>query len=321
MNNRLGKLDPVELRYSWEDEAADFTPWLAQPENLELLAETIGMDELELVGTEQSVGDFSIDILTKDMEGHYVIIENQLEKTNHDHLGKLITYAAGMGATAVIWIARTFREEHRKALEWLNDATLPGINFFGIQLELWRIGNSAAAPRFNLVSQPNEWGKRAKASGQEAGTTEGQRLWLEFWSQFVDFCNEKGTSLRLRHAADQGWFIIALGRARMHLSLRCRPRLGTIRCGLFIQHPQSVEAFEQLRHQKKEIEAELGPLEWAAPERDGGRARIDQSRQANPEDRHTWPELFGWLKERAEAFHAAFAPRVRALNLEAEEEE
>lgn len=164
----LGRLIRVDLREAWQDEAAHFTPWLAQQENLELLGDALGIG-LQLEATEQSVGPFAADILCKDpMRDQWVLIENQLEQTDHTHLGQIITYAAGLNAVTVIWIARKFVEQHRAALDWLNEVTAEGTDFFGVEVELWRIGESTAvAPKFNIVSKPNAWSKQIAKTPRE----------------------------------------------------------------------------------------------------------------------------------------------------------
>lgn len=161
----LARLEPVvDLQTVWKNEAQDFTPWLAREENLALLGETIGM-ELEFEAQEKDVGPFRADLLCRDtVTNELVLIENQLERTNHTHLGQLVTYAAGLGARTIVWIADRFRDEHRAAMDWLNENTKEDINFFGLEVELWRIGNSAIAPRFNVISKPNTWTKRVEAS-------------------------------------------------------------------------------------------------------------------------------------------------------------
>ena len=153
MTPPLGKLQRINLREAWKHEATEFTPWLAHEDNLDLLAKTLGLVELELVGTEHWVGDFKLDVLCSDDEGQ-VIIENQLEKTNHSHLGQILTYAAGVGARKVIWLAESFRAEHVAALDFLNQHTTEELNFFAVEVELWRIGDSPMAPSFNVVVKP-----------------------------------------------------------------------------------------------------------------------------------------------------------------------
>jgi hypothetical protein len=165
----LGRLPKAELREAWSSEASDFTPWLAQEENLSLLGEAIGI-ELELDSQEKEVGPFRADILCKDTAtGNWVLIENQLERTDHSHLGQLLTYAAGLNAVTVVWIAAHFTEEHRATLDWLNERTDEKINLFGLEVELWRIGDSPIAPKFNIISQPNNWSRTVQQAAAGSG--------------------------------------------------------------------------------------------------------------------------------------------------------
>ena len=155
--NPLGRLEQIDLREAWESEPGHFTPWLAQDENLRLLGETIGID-LECEAQEKKVGLFRADILCKNMAtDEWVLIENQLERSDHTHLGQLLTYAAGLNTVTIVWIARQFTDEHRAALDWLNEHTSDKISFFALEVELWRIGDSPIAPKFNIVCKPNDW--------------------------------------------------------------------------------------------------------------------------------------------------------------------
>lgn len=157
---RFGRLEKISARGGWLHEALDFTPWLA--ENLELLGEAVGL-ALELRRREHPVGKYSLDLLLEDAQERVVIVENQFGATDHDHLGKLLTYCAGTSADVVIWIAETLNEEHIAALEWLNESTVQGVGFFGVELELLKIGDSLPAPHFRVVVQPNEWVKSVRA--------------------------------------------------------------------------------------------------------------------------------------------------------------
>lgn len=196
MKTPLGRLEKVELRNYWKDEARDFTPWLAEDDNINLLGETVGM-ELEVQEQEAKVGTFSADILCKDINtDRCVIIENQLEKTDHDHLGKVITYCSGLDAYTAIWIAKTFDEEHRAAIDWLNSITDDNYNFFGIEVRLFKIGDSAPAPQFDIVAKPNNWSKQVKK--QVSGSTETENLRLEYWSSFYDYVDKKDLDV-LKH--------------------------------------------------------------------------------------------------------------------------
>ncbi len=163
----LERLKKIDLRKAWKSEDQEFTPWLANEENLELLGDTIGI-ELELVAQEKDVGPFRADILCKNTENEsYVLIENQIEKTDHKHLGQLLTYASGLEAVTIIWIASKFTEEHRKSLDWLNEITDKRFKFFGLEIELFQIGDSPYAPRFNVISMPNNWGKSVSQAAKK----------------------------------------------------------------------------------------------------------------------------------------------------------
>ena len=153
-----------DLRSIWSHEEQDFSKWLAQKENLEQLSDAIEID-LELEETESPVGSFSVDIYARESgSSRGIIIENQLEDTDHDHLGKIIMYAAGKDAEIIVWIVKRARDEHKQAIGWLNQHTDENIGFFLIEIELWRIGDSLPAPRFNVVERPNEWAKTVKAA-------------------------------------------------------------------------------------------------------------------------------------------------------------
>jgi hypothetical protein len=211
---KLGKLQNVDLREIWQTEASDFTPWLALDENIELLGEAIGM-ELEVEGTEKDVGPFRADILCKDtVNGHWVLIENQLEKTDHTHMGQLLTYAAGLNAVTIAWIAERFTDEHRAALDWLNEITDDRFNFFGIEIELWKIGDSPVAPHFKIVSKPNDWTKsisRGAASVYSENLTDAKKLQLEYWSSFRELLLENSKIIKPQKALPQHWTNFAIG--------------------------------------------------------------------------------------------------------------
>lgn len=167
----LGALETVEVRKVWISESRDFTPWLL--ENPDRLAEALGI-ELELEYAEHAVGPFKLDLKGRDLTNDAVLmVENQLESTDHNHLGQVLTYAAGTGASTVVWIATAFREEHRQALDWLNEQTGQETHFFGIEIQAVRIGDSLPAPLFKLVAQPNDWQKQVKTA-TEAGSFRGR---------------------------------------------------------------------------------------------------------------------------------------------------
>ena len=200
----LGRLEPVELRSAWISEATSFTPWLAEAENLGLLAETLGLN-LEVESREQPVGPFRADILCKELDtGSWVLIENQIERTDHTHLGQILTYAAGLQAAVIVWVSARFTDEHRAALDWLNTITQDGFAFFGVEVELWRIGDFPPAPRFNVVSKPNTWSRAVAKSAQRAarGDPEGIDLnRVAYWSAFTAALEVHGGSLKPKREA------------------------------------------------------------------------------------------------------------------------
>lgn len=168
----ISTLTRVSPRDIWPDEAADFTPWLA--DNLRCILEELGLAH-DFVATEQPVGRYRADIVFSDEEtGHLVLVENQLTRTDHSHLGQILTYAAGLDVMTVIWVAESFTDEHRGALHWLNEHTHDGLSFIGVEVELWRIGDSDPAPRFNVVVKPNEWARSIRKTVQ--GTLSDTRV-------------------------------------------------------------------------------------------------------------------------------------------------
>ena len=185
MKQSLSKLERVPLREAWKHEANDFTPWLAEEDNLNTLADALGLAELELVATEHWVGEFKLDILCVSGDDQ-VIIENQLEKTNHSHLGQILTYAAGTGAKKVIWVAESFRPEHVAALEFLNQNTTEELSFFAVEVELWRIGDSPFAPKFEVIAKPNDWAKTGREQTRSAANaTPTKQRQLKLWTELV----------------------------------------------------------------------------------------------------------------------------------------
>jgi len=314
MKTPLGKLERIPLRKAWAHEAGEFTPWLAQPDNLNLLAEALGLDELEPVGTEHPVGDFKVDILCSD-NGGKVIIENQLEKTNHTHLGQILTYAAGVGARKVIWVAESFRTEHVAALEFLNQHTTDELDFFAVEVELWRIGDSPMAPSFNVVVKPNDWAKTGQQNAKAAATmTPTRQRQLKFWTDWSAWLQAKGSALRTQKPLPQHWTNIALGRAGIHLSATINSRENRINMEVYIDHPNSKAMFKGLLAQRDAIESELQQtLDWQElPE--GHACRILLRRpDSPPDDEGRWKEYFAWLETTALKMSAVFRPRAKDL--------
>src|SRR5699024_2115308 len=250
MTGQLGKLQRVPLRNAWKHEASDFTPWLAQEENLDALAAAIGVSELVLVATEHWVGDFKLDILCTDGD-EQVIIENQLEKTNHSHLGQILAYAAGVGAKEVIWVAESFRPEHSAALEFLNDNTTDDLSFFAVEVELWRIGESPLAPKFEVVVRPNDWVKTGREQARTASaSTPTKQLQLKFWKALIEALATKAPQVRPQKPRPQHWLNNSIGRSGFALNMTANTRDGRIGVELMLQDDDAKKHFANLLEQK-----------------------------------------------------------------------
>ena len=304
---KLGKLTRIDLREHWKHEALNFTGWLSEPENISLLSDEVGIG-IEVMQTEASVGRFNVDILAQEENtGKKIIIENQLETTDHNHLGQLITYAAGLEAQYVIWIVREVREEHRQAIDWLNEHTDEDINFFIVIIELWQIGSSEPAPKFSIVSRPNEWKKSVRTSTQDGNLSDTKIKQLEFWQKLKAFASEKYPKLRLRTPRPQHWYDISIGRSDRYVCFTVDSRENQVGCELYI--PDSKELFKDFFANHAQIEKELAldvPLDWQ--ELPGKKAaRIRAFLSFSFADTSTWDDAFKWLSETALKFKKVFS--------------
>lgn len=302
----LGNLERIEdLRLVWKNEASDFTPWLAQEDNMNILGDTIGIDISE-VSTESPVGGFSADIVAKETgTGKIIVIENQLEDTNHDHLGKIITYASGKDASIIIWIVKNAREEHKRAVEWLNDHMDENIVFFLIQIELWKIGNSPYAPRFNILEQPNTWAKEIKKISQEMSET--MIFKLEYWTAFGDYVftdSEFSRRFNKRKPSTDHWYTVGSGNSEFHFSFLLNTIKNIITVECYISNNKNL--FYQFYSKKDQIENIVGmELDWRElPERKASRILIEK--QVNLKNENQWKEQFNWMIEMGIKFYDAF---------------
>lgn len=264
----IGELEKVDLRTIWNNEERDFSLWLAQEKGLAKLSEVIGVD-IVLIERESQVGGFSADLYAE-VEGSEdkVIIENQLEDTNHDHLGKIITYASGKDAKYVIWIVKRARPEHRQAIEWLNAHTDEDVNFFLLEIELWRIGDSLPAPKFNVVALPNDWVREERRSTSEI--TERGKMCLDYWEAFNKYVSQHPEFMRqfkLRRSHPHHWYDLSIGIGGVIISLNAQFNKGTIDAGLYIR--DNKEFFERLKSHSEEIQEILGEeAEWREARKD-----------------------------------------------------
>lgn len=293
----LGSIRKIEdLRSVWPHEAYDFSKWLAQEENLSLLSNTIGID-IVLEEIESPVGMFSVDLFaTEAGTGRKIIIENQLEDTNHDHLGKIITYASGKGAEVLIWIVKRARDEHIQAIEWLNQHTDSNIGIFLIEIQLWQINDSPYAPKFNVVERPNDWAKYVKAA---EGLSETKKLQLEFWQAFRDYAFSKeefASCFSVRKAQPQHWYDLSLGSSAYHLGLTVNTQKKRIGAEIYISDDKAI--FNKFKSQKENIEQEFGiKAEWIEASK---ACRILTTTAGDIKGgKDEWNKLFDWFIETA----------------------
>lgn len=257
----IGKLEEVDIRELWKHEQYDFSEWLSKKENIENLNEILGLTLVD-ISKETYVGSYRCDLFAKDeTTGIKVIIENQLEMSNHDHLGKIITYASGLDAKVVVWIVKEASEEHRSAIEWLNNNTNSNINFFLIEIHAYKIGNSDNAPMFQVIEQPNDFIKNNKSINSNDTMNKSQSQRLEFWNQFNNVLIEKGKPFNVRKATTDHWYNVAIGTSDAHIDITLVNKDSVIGVELYIT--DNKELFDKLYQRKDEIEKDLGfKLDW-----------------------------------------------------------
>lgn len=313
---KLSKITKVDLRDCWQNEASDFTPWLATEENIALLADALGMNELEVKAQEEHVGPFRADILCVDPgTDKLVLIENQLEKTDHNHLGQILTYAAGLDAVTIIWIAERFTEEHRAAIDWLNRITDKEFNFFGVEIGLIKIDDSSAAPVFNVIAKPNGWSKEVRSSqASNEGQSEGKLFNYDYWTSFIEYMSNNPSKLfRTRSASYNHWMSIAIGKSSTHVDLLLNKREMTATVQLYMSDDAEKQLYDALYKHKEEAEEKIGEiLMWRRL--DGKKASsIDLVKKFNLNDPAERDTIFAWYKEYTEKFINFFKPIIKKI--------
>jgi hypothetical protein len=301
----LGKLKEIkDLRKVWPHEALDFTPWLAEEDNLTLLADAVGL-EITVDETESSVGDFNVDIYaTETGTDRKIIIENQLEDTNHDHLGKLITYASGKSADIVIWVVKRAREEHRSAIEWLNNHTDENIAFFLVEIKLYQIGSSDIAVKFEVVEKPNDWTKEIKRNTSNSPTLQAR---YDYWVAFNDYAfqnNAFAKQFNKRKASTDHWMTFSVGSSACHISMSQIRKYNHALVEWYISDDK--ELYHKFYSNKAAIEQEMGvQLEWnELPEKKASRILVYKT--VNFDNKDTWSEQFDWMMDMAIKMKKAF---------------
>src|SRR5574344_966421 len=250
-NIPLGRLKEVDIRELWAHEQYNFSNWLAKEKNIELLNETVGLT-LTDIDKEVYVGSYRCDLVAVDeTTGVKIIIENQLDSTDHDHLGKVITYASGLDANVIIWIVKEAREEHKSAIEWLNNNMAKEISFFLLEIKAYRIGDSLPAPMFKVVEKPNDFIKSNK-SVKDGDLSKTQAERLNFWTEFNRVVTENGKPFNVRKATTDHWYDVAIGTSDAHISITLVNKDGTIGVELYVRDCKDL--FDNLYEHKEEIE-------------------------------------------------------------------
>ena len=257
MKQKLGKIKRVDLRNIWEKEDREFTPWLK--ENIDLLSEKIGIEIID-TRTEEKIGNFKLDIIGKDANTNkFVAVENQLEPTDHNHLGQIITYSAGVNAGVIIWIAKELREEHIRALEWLNENSISETSFFGVEVLAISIDNSNPAVDFRVIVKPNDWERNIKSS---ATRTDTEISYIDFYSKLINFYSKKNPKFRRVKAQPQSWLNFGAGRSGLSFGwgFRMESRFSV---ELYIDAGDEIEnkrIFDELKKHKDDLE--IKGVEW-----------------------------------------------------------
>ncbi len=316
MFGRLESMDPTTL---WRGGREEFISWLAEADNLDLLVEALGID-LEVEAADRTVGPLTADLLCRDMaDDSRVLVETQLSETDNDYLGRLITYAAGLDAGKIVWIAARFCDQHRAAMDWLNRLASSRLSFYAVELQILRVNGSRAAPRFNLLASPNRWTRKARSGVRAIETgeiSENRRLQQDYWSALMDHLRGRGGPLRPSgKPAARSWAGFRLGRSGARLSAVQQRREQCLRVEVALSGDEAAEVFAMLVLERQAIEATVGyPLDWEAPARDSGHRISITAKGAALENRTDWARQHQWLAERLEEFYRAFAGRLRASN-------
>lgn len=306
---KLGKIKEIDIRSVWPHEQYDFSKWLAEEENIRALGEEMNLS-LTDVDTEQFVGSYRCDIICKDeLTGKSVLIENQLEQTNHDHLGKIITYASGLDASVVVWIVAKARSEHASAIEWLNKHTDDEVSFFLIEVHAYTIGDSAPAPMFKIVEQPNDFAKTVKAIAHKGELNETQTNRLQFWTQFNDVIEQRGKPFNKRKATSDHWYSVAIGSSQCHISIDLVNKEHRIRVGVWV--PDNKELYDHFYDYKDEIE-DNADCHFVWDRLDGKKAAMicTYIPGLNYNKQENYPELMNKIIDLVVVMRSAFTPFI-----------
>jgi hypothetical protein len=304
----LGKLKLIDLRSVWKNEEYDFSKWMSEQENFQLLCDELGF-QLIVKETEASVGRYSVDLLaTEDGTDNVAIIENQLEATDHDHLGKLLTYAAGLNASYIIWVASEIRDEHLNAIEWINENTNDNKNFFLVKIEMWQIDNSNPSPKFTVVAKPNDFAKNMKISNS-GEITDTKAKQLDFWISLKEYIDNQKNDLKIQKPSPQHWINYSIGTSNAHCSFIINSQTNSLFCELYID--ENKELYSWLFERKEEIENKIGKqLDWRElPNKKASRILLGRDGDLN--NKEEFEEYFKWFVEYGLRFKKVFGEYIK----------
>ena len=311
MMKKLHTLEKVNLREIWKHEAHNFTQWLALEDNISLLLDEIGVTAENIV-TEDSAGKFNVDITADEVgTGKKIVIENQLEKTDHSHLGQLLTYASSFDACIIVWVVAEIREEHKRAIEWFNEHMRDEISFFLVRTEVYRIGNSEPAVKFNVVVEPNTWSKILRMKGTtEKRITDTMINHLNFWEGFKDYSSKTDTKLRItRTPRSQNWYDISIGKSGVNLSLTRNTRDKNVGAEIWIGDSQNI--YNKLFENKDLFETTMGiDVQWNELENKKA-SRVRCMYPCDPDDNNSHDEYYQWLIDTSEKLQKAFKKIIK----------
>ncbi len=308
-NKGIGRIKALPIRDIFKNEARDFTTWMES--NIEALSERIEIN-LTVVQREHAAGDFNVDLLCEDSDGRRVIIENQLETTNHDHLGKLLTYLVNLDAKIAIWVTPVPRPEHQKVIEWLNETTPADISFYLIKAEAVRIGTSAPAALFTILAGPDVQTKKAGIDKEE--WAERQLIRFEFWKGLLEKCKKRTDLFSRISPSRQSWINTGAGKGGVYFAFIIRKDAAIIQ--LFIDHDKETgkknkAIFDALYKERRKIERQFGgALQWRRS--DSTRASFVDKRLPGIglSSRGKWATIQDKMIDAMIRFDAVFRPRL-----------
>jgi hypothetical protein len=301
----LGKLIEVPVREIWKHEQYNFSDWLSKKENISLLDDILGLSLVD-VNKEVFVGSYRCDLVAVDeTTGTKVIIENQLEASNHEHLGKLITYASGLDAKVIVWIVTEAKEEHSSAIEWLNNHTDKNVNFFLLELHAYKIGDSLPAPQFAVIEQPNDFVKYSKQNSKSGDLSRAESERLAFWSQMNEIVSERGKPFNIRKPTTDHWYNIPVGTSEASISITLVGKENIIGIELYISDNKRL--FDMLFEKKEEIEKNAGLIfDWQRLDDKKASRIIYRIQGLNFDDHSNYEQLMNEIIDKAVTIRDTF---------------